>query len=196
MPEPTDIDKAKAAVSELLKNLSIGQVFCIDDIYAQQWTIEDVQVAQLEMEPPNLLAIMPELGATIPDDRDVRRQQFRLAWDKLTIDKQSDLSKKILTHTTSKDQPTPNDYGVATTLQEIIGQGRLVALSPADWQRQEAEIVAKAATLRSLVLFDQDLSLAGGSATGGMALIKNLLGKDTSANLLCGLLTHTATMAN
>jgi hypothetical protein len=196
MPELTDIDKAKAAVSELLKNLSIGQVFCIDDIYAQQWTIEDIQVAQLEMEPPSLLAIMPELGATIPDDRDVRRQQFRLAWQKLTTEKQSDLTKKILTHTTGKDQPTPNDYGVATTLQEIIGQGRLVALSPADWQKQEAEIVAKAATVRSLVLFDQDLSLAGGSATGGMGLIKNLLGKDTSANLLYGLLTHTATMAN
>jgi hypothetical protein len=191
-----NIDRAKAAVADLLKNLAIERVFCIDDVYSQEWKIEDIQAAQLELDPPGLLAIMPELGAGIPDDRAVRRQQFLQLWEKLEPAIQKDRAKKILELSRSKDEAIRDDSGVAATLQEIVGKDRLITLSPTAWEKEAAGIIAGTEKSRALVLFDQDLSEAGGSPTGGMALIKNLLADTKAGNLLCGLLTHTATMAN
>lgn len=196
MAEVANIEKAKAAVSELLQNLGIEQVFCIDDVYAQEWSIEDVQAAQLGLDTQGLLDIMPEFGTVVPGDRDVRRLRFGELWSDMDAATQQERGKRILALAASGDSASPNDHRVASTLQDIVGTGRLVPLSPAAWEKQELDVVGKAAAHRMLVLFDQDLSDAGGSKTGGMALVKNLLAKDTSGNLLCGLLTHTATMAN
>ena len=171
MPETTNIDVAKAAVADLFQNLAIQRVFCIDDVYAQQWEFEDIQAAQLELDPEGLLTIMPEFGAAIPDDRDVRREQFRQLWNRIDLATQSQRAKKILTLARSKDDAGRNDAGVATTLQEIVGKERLVTLSPTAWEKQAPEIIAGAANGRALVLFDQDLSTAGGSPTGGMVLV-------------------------
>jgi hypothetical protein len=155
-----------------------------------------IQAAQLELAPQGLLAILPEFGAAIPDDRDIRRQQFRQLWDRMDPATQEDRAKKILALARSKDADARDDGGVALTLQEIVGKEQIVTLSPNAWEKQAPEIIAATANHRALVLFDQDLSEAGGSPTGGMALIKNLLAKAEANNLLCGLLTHTATMEN
>jgi len=196
MAEMTSIEKAKAAVAELLQHLGIEQVFCIDDIYAQEWKLEDLQAAQLGLNAQGLLDIMPEFGAAIPTDRDVRRQEFRKLWEGLEFATQQERGKQIIALSIADDAASSNDYFVATALQDIVGTGRLVPLSPAAWEKQEPEVIKAAGAHRVIVLFDQDLSNAGGSQTGGMALVKNLLAKDTSGNLLCGLLTHTATMAD
>ncbi len=196
MNETTDMDRARAAVAELFQNLAIERVFCVDDVYAEEWKFEDIQAAQLELAPQELLNIMPEFGAAIPDDRDVRRQHFRQLWDRMDPATQQDRAKRILAFVRSKDEAGRNDDKVAATLQDIVGKDRLVTLSPTAWEKQGARILAGIANHRVLVLFDQDLSGTGGSQTGGMALVKNLLAKYGASNLLCGLLTHTATMAN
>lgn len=196
MVKAAGIEKAKLAVAELFEHLGIEQVFCIDDVYAQQWKIEDVQAAQLALDAQGLLAIVPEFGKDVPEDRDVRRQAFLKLWEGMDSPTRQERGKKILALAAAGDPTTPNDHVVASALQEIVGTGRLVPLSPAAWEKQEPEVVKAAASHRSLVLFDQDLSDAGGSRTGGMDLVKSLLAKDGSGNLLCGLLTHTATIAD
>ena len=190
-----NIDKARAAVADLFQNLAIGNVYCIDDIYSQEWKVEDIIAAQLELDTKDLLAIMPEFGTAIPDDNEVRRAQFRQIWEKMEPATQQERAKSIWALARSKNEAQKDDE-VATALQEIIGKDRLVTLSPTAWEKAELTIIAKSESQRSLVLFDQDLSDAGGSKTGGMVYIKNLLAKDAARNLLCGLLTHTATMVN
>jgi hypothetical protein len=196
MAEAPALVTARSAVSELLQRLGIDRVVCVDDIYARKWTIDDVQAAQLDLPAEELIAVLPEIGENIPDDRDVRRERFRQTWTNLDAAAQEDRAQKILGSARTKHAGGQDDPGDASILQEIIGAERLLQLAPDDWTNQEAQLLGTAAQGRLLVLFDQDLSQAGGSATGGMALVKNVLAKDASGSLLCGLLTHTATPQN
>jgi len=187
---------AHTAADGLLQLLGIAKVFCVDDVYAQRWSLDDIQAAQLELSAEQLLSIIPDLAARIPEDQDARREVFRAAWARLDGPAQEELAPKILTAARQKSPAVEDDTGDASVLREIVGRDRLVELAPAEWTKSEPQIMADAARERFLVLFDQDLSLANESATGGMAFVKNVLAKDPTGKLMCGLLTHTATIDN
>jgi hypothetical protein len=195
VPEMGAVDKARLAIAELLGILGIARVYCVDDFYLQRWTVDDVLGGQRKLSPEQLLGLMPQIG-NVPGDEDVRRETVRRAWEELNSAQRAELADRIMALAEPITPETENDAKAASRLQELIGEERLTELAPDAWEKNEPQALEAAAKAGVLVLFDQDLTQAGGSATGGMALVKNLLGKDTSGKLMCGLLTHTASKEN
>jgi hypothetical protein len=196
MSDTATIEKARAVVGQLMDSLCIHRIICVDDVYARRWTLDDVQAAQQELTPEEIQQLMPELRAATLDERDVRRAMFQRVWNELDDPTREERTKRILTAARTKRADGQDDSADALFLQEIIPEGRLRTISPSEWAAEEPRVIAGADQERVLVLFDQDLSDDGGSPTGGMALVQNLLGKSATENLLCGLLTHTVTISN
>jgi hypothetical protein len=195
MPELVPVETAKTAIAELLDFLGIEKILCVDDYYAPKWAIDDILDGQRKLNPQQLTAVLPHLGV-IPDDEDVRREMVRRLWERADSTEQAGLGDKIMALVHPSPAATEDDIKAASRLQELLGENRLTKLAPVDWERNEAQVLEAAARSCTLVLFDQDLSRAGGSATGGMTLLKNALAKDSSGKLICGLLTHTASKVN
>lgn len=194
MAETVAADKAKLAIAELLASLGIVRVFCVDDYYSQKWKLDDVLASQGSISPEQLVASLPLIGV-VPTDPEVRREEVRKAWERLGLAEQEAAALRIMSLAKVIPASMENDAKAASKLRDVVGE-HLTELSPAAWEKEEGEVLKEAAKSCCLLLFDQDLSGADGSATGGMALIKNVLGKDTSGRLICGLLTHTASPNN
>lgn len=195
MAEPAAIEAAKIAVAELLQKLGVSQVYCVDDVYEQGCTLDDLQAAQAQLSPEQLSGLLPEISG-VPDDADVRREKFRSAWEALDVALRQERAREIMAVARTTSPGTEDDAGDASILQTIIGTERLTELTPGEWEKKQAQVLAAAVEAPILLLFDQNLTEAGGSATGGMTLVKNVLAKASFGGVFCGLLTHTATPQN
>ncbi len=186
--------KAREAVSKLLHTMGISQVICVDDVYAQ--TLEDILPVLAELSPDELKRISSAIDEDITGDlpEEIRNERFRRAWGELESEKQRILSEQILAMASMKNPEDTDDSGTASILKELIGKDKLVPLSFSQWNEKQKGILDSSKTTKTLILFDQDLSMEGGSTTGGMALISNVLASDAADDLFCGLLTHTATI--
>src|SRR2546426_9187925 len=96
MPEVLATGKAKAAITELLGSLGIEKVYCVDDYYVQRLAIDDILAAQRKLAPEQLVGLVPELGS-VPDDKDVRGQILRRAWEQLNSTERAALGERIMT---------------------------------------------------------------------------------------------------
>ena len=190
--------KARKAVSELLQTMGISRVICVDDVYAQEHSVEDILPVLAKLPPDKLKRISSEIDEEIAGDLppEIRNEKFRRAWGDLDPEKQQILSEKILAMGGMKDPEDADDSAVASKLEELIGKDKLQPLSFSQWKEKRKEILDSSKTTKTLILFDQDLSLDGGTTTGGMTLIGSILASDAANDLFCGLLTHTATIDN
>ena len=195
MPESQepDIAGARLAVKAILEALHVTRVVCVDDIYEDQPTVEDVIVAASSLEPPALAELLPEFE-NIPDDQDILKDQVRHLWLQLDAATRADRADKILAAARlHDDSATEDDPGDASILNDLLPTGMLVTLTPKQWEEQQQTLVAQDRENRTLFLFDQDLSAKGGDEQGGIKIIAALLAKNANANMICGLLTHTIT---
>ena len=192
------LSTARETVDELLNTMEISRVICVDDVYAQKQTLEDILPILAQLSPDELNRISSEIDEDIAADlpEEIRNEKFRRAWGNLNSEKQQTLSKQILAMASTKDPEDVDDSGAASILEELVGEDKLVPLSLSQWNEKYEEILDSAKTTKTLILFDQDLSMDGGSTTGGISLISNVLASDAADKLLCGLLTHTVTIDN
>jgi len=95
--------KAHGAVADLLKTLEIKQVICVDDVYARRYDLADVQASQIDLPVDVLLTAMPELGDGVPEDREARREKFRVVWSALLPDIQAARGEAI--YVAARTQP-------------------------------------------------------------------------------------------
>ena len=196
MSEPQVIEQARTAVERILAALAVTRVVCVDDTYAEAPSVEEVLAVGSRLARNMLRDILPELGESIPEDADVLNQQIRYLWKTLDDKVRIERTKRIFAASRLQDGETTDDIGDASILSELIPQGRLVALSPKQWDTRREELLKEDAGSRTLFLFDQDLSETGGDVQGGMKIIASLLAREDPGNLICGLLTHTVTPEN
>jgi hypothetical protein len=197
MVDPKILAQAKDAVSELLASLNITQVVCVDDLFSPRVQLADVQAAQLSLPVERVIELIGENAPTLTEDVDIRREAFRRYWDGLEAPVQHDLGTRVLAAAgNGTSSILPEDVEAIDTLTALVGEDRVKKLAPAEWATKQAAILADAAASRTLVLFDQDLSAEPGQTkTGGIALIKNIVAATAAQSVMCGLLTHTVSLA-
>lgn len=197
MTEVLKREQAAASIRLLLDALKVRKVVCVDDLYGRPTSLEDVQAAQLCLSGAEVSEIVGAPETPFPDDVVVRRQRFRDIWARLDATEQQQLAKRILRAADRKDPGLQAQVEVADSLMALIGADRFEPVAPANWETYRRELLASAGEERTLLLFDQDLSMAGGSATGGIELVKNLIAEDKAGQkAICGLFTHTVTPKN
>jgi len=196
MSDEATVEAAKDAVSHLLKALGVTKVICVDDIYAKKPTVDDLLSAQASLREEELREIFDRPNDVFPEDRAVRRQSFQEAWAALGDTKQSEVASRVLAAAaTSASTPEPNDFIASSALSKIIGADVLSTVRPSKWTEVKNKLKAERAEGRTLLLFDQDLSGDGGAATGGIVLAQDALAdQEIGDRVMCGLLTHTATI--
>jgi hypothetical protein len=191
--DPQPLEQARAAVHKILETLQIGRVVCVDDTYADEPLVEEVVVAACTLDQGNLQEILSKFGASVPDDQDVLKEQVRRLWDSLDEPARLKFAKNILSASENFDDVETEDHIDAALLGDYIPTEMLLTLSPKQWEQRREQLLAKDAEVRTLFLFDQDLSKKeGGEADGGIKIIASLLAREDGDHI-CGLLTHTVT---
>jgi hypothetical protein len=196
MSDETTVEAARDAVAQLLKALGVTKVICVDDIYAKKPSLDDLLDAQASLREEELREIFGRPTDVFPEDREVRRQSFREAWAALNDTKQNEVASRILAAAAaSAPLAQPNDFIASAALAKIIGANVLSTVSPSKWTEVKSKLKSERAEGRTLLLFDQDLSGDGGAATGGIVLAQDALtDREIGDRVMCGLLTHTATI--
>ena len=196
MSEVEALVAAREAVAKLLVALGIDSVVCVDDVYARELSLEDLLVAQTALTETELREVFSKPDDVFPTDREVRRQSFREAWDALDAEGQRKAGALILALKARKLPDEPDDFVASSALSEIVGVSRLQTIRPSEWRSVKERIKAEHSSGRTLLLFDQDLGDGGGPA-GGITLATDALTDPLMGNrVMCGLLTHTVTIAN
>ena len=195
MADGQNIEQAQSAVKGILDVLKIARVVCVDDEYDDEVPIEEVVSSACAIDRAVLRELLPELGDNIPDDLDVLREQVRRLWTDLDAPTRSDRAERILRAAPRQNDEEIDDIRYALILDDLIPKDILLTLSPKQWKERRDALLTEDSEQRTLFLFDQDLSKAGGDPEGGIKIIASLLARDDSENLICGLLTHTVSPA-
>jgi hypothetical protein len=195
MNDEGTVEAAKDAVTRLLKVLKITKVFCVDDVYGREPMVDDLLDAQASLSEEQLREIFGRAEDVFPEDPMVRRQSFREAWVGLAVARQREVASRILAAAISASTEEPNDFIASSALTRLIGANILSTVRPSEWPEVKNKIKSERTEGRTLLLFDQDLSRDGGSATGGITLAQDALAdQEIGETVMCGLLTHTVTI--
>lgn len=197
MPENDKKKLTISSVSNLLRILSINNVYYIDDYFEEKIDVEPI-IGWLSDIADNVSEDIRRLFPEIPFESsyDVWTPIFISNWRHYstaeqrvkTIDLANYLKKNL-----SQDQ------GIVDSLPGLFPQETQPSLlSPSNWEIRKEEIINKAnPDNRVLCFFDQDLSLSNGFAEdgprSGIGLIKEIIDRQSQDNVICCLLTRTIT---
>lgn len=185
----------------VLSKLSVDKIYFIDD--AINLTTTDkatflglVQKVLAAGKIADLKKITLQNAIDFNTDEEVLIDHVNAVWDNINPGKQVKYYKHIYTIDGNPEAIT--DLNVSHHLNEFFNNGKLVSLTPTQWDEQRDEILnAIPADKKILVLFDQDLKLAPGRFTDqnikGEHLITELIGLPNGEKVIIGLLTHTIT---
>jgi hypothetical protein len=187
-----ELTEARAAVESMLSALAVGRVVYVDDANdSDRISLEIVIAAAQNLDPKLLLVAFPDLGDSIPDDMDVLTAKIRDVWGRLDPNVQAERGQAVVVAARRDDGNQPDDVADVSILSQLVPNTKLVSLSPAQWEKQENQLLQESKAQRTLFLFDRDFSGVGGDSDGGIKIIASLLAKKDTESLICGLLTHT-----
>ena len=192
MTEAQALASATKAIEAILSALNVQKVVCVDDAYDDAATIEDVLAGAAALTTEALRGVFPEIGDAKLDDPDVRAARLRAIWETLDAKKREERAEAVLAAARMVDGQDTDDLGDASVLHELIPKGKLLTLSPRQWEERKELLLREAPAQRTLFLFDQVMS-EGGDREAGIKIIASLLASNDSGALICGLLTHTVT---
>lgn len=187
------LEEARTAVEGILNALDVARVVYVDDANDESVSVEDVIAAAQGLDRALLLSTLPELGDSVPDDQDVLATKIREVWEQLDPAVQAERRQEVVVVARQHDSNETDDVADVSILSQLIPRGKLVSLSPAQWEAQRDQLLQDSKEQRTLFLFDRDFSDAGGDSEGGIKIIASLLARNDTESLICGLLTHTVT---
>ena len=191
MTDAKTLERAKVAVDKILSALDVVRVVFVDDENRDEPALEEALVAIPELSPNELLEIVPEFGPSVPDDADVRKDEFRHFWADWSTSVRRVRSEGILTAARLKNGRESADVADAALLHELVPRDALMSLTPGGWIERRDQLLRENTGHRTLFLFDQDMSKGGGDTEGGIKIIASVLADDHTGHIICGLLTHT-----
>jgi galactose-1-phosphate uridylyltransferase len=74
--------KAQRAIQELLEQMGVERVVCIDDLYAHETKLEDV-TGLIRSQDSEAVRTIPDLRTMSHDDEDITIERLRQQWDQL-----------------------------------------------------------------------------------------------------------------
>ena len=91
-----DLAQARTAVESILSALGVARVIYVDDANDESVSVEDVIAAAQNLDATLLLTALPELGDSIPDDRDVLTTKIRDIWGRLEANLQAERGEAVV----------------------------------------------------------------------------------------------------
>lgn len=185
-------------IATVLSGLNIKKVYFVDDavnlpmdkatfIGLVRTLIADNKIEQLrEIEIKNAIDFTQEMEI-LPD-------HINQVWDGIKPGKQSRYFKRA--YELAGEPEAIHDLNVSNNVKDFFAEGIVECLTPNDWvEQRDAIIGAIPAEERILILFDQDLKLAGSpfDVQKGEDLILELKGRNVSDKVIATLFTHTTT---
>lgn len=183
----------------LLALLKITKVFFIDDAINQDTgkeTFKGIVKSLIDSGQIDKLRAIKTTGIDFNTDDTVLMEHIDQVWDTLKQGKQLIYFEKVYTL-----EGTPQaimDLKVSNKLKDFFNSGQIEFLGPNDWDGKQDQIIAEITPgNKIMLLFDQDLKLAGGRYSDhhvkGEQLILELKQKAVSDKVIVSLLTHTTT---
>jgi hypothetical protein len=186
----TDLDTATAAIDQLFDALTIRRVISVDDLYAEEHTIEDLI---------GLLTATPAAAASIPElqdldlnvDPDIWHDRLKTQWDAIGPDRRLAVVQQV--RAVSGEQQDL-DKTVGGVLAELFAKYEFRPLTYAKWQAEKAQLLDAATMPNTVVLFDQSFTQEGQPEMAGLGLIQDAYARCRHHGLLCGLLSRNYTI--
>lgn len=196
MIEQDQIKEAGSACRQVLSELGIHRVICVDDTYESSPSLEDVIGAASSIDASSLKTLVPEIGDEIPEDISLLSEMLRRIWADLAGEDRAKRGRSIVAASRIQQRDGIDDVVNASLLEDLIPADILETLSPTEWQDREQALLQEAKASPSMLLFDRDLSESGGGPQAGIKIIASILSSEGMENSICGLLTHTVTPGN
>ncbi|RFM27141.1 hypothetical protein [Deminuibacter soli] len=185
-------------IAEILSKLSIKKVYFVDD--AIKLPIDKATfiglvrtiIGENKMDQLRELSIQNALDLTLEDD--ILPEHIDSTWDNIKPRKQLSYYKKA--YELVGEPQAINDLNVANNVKEFFADGVLICLTPNEWiDQRDAILQGLPEGERILVLFDQDLKLAGDpfTVTKGEDLILEVKNRNIPDKIIATLFTHTTT---
>jgi len=195
----THVVAAEPQTSEKLKNLldilNIKTVYYVDD--ENNLTDLDIQIVTGELEKIYGLGKEEELNVIHLDnwDRDLPKEgvieSIAQHWTGLDFEAKKGIYSQILKITDADN--IQSDFKRSTLVGEQMPAEIIKILSPAQWDEEKTKLKDKLNNnQRVLILFDEELKLAGAkyTSTRGQDLIVEVKKMDVQDKVICTLLTH------
>lgn len=197
--EEEDIDPALLeSIDAILSSLQISKVYFVDDAVNKQNDLDTfvglVQSVLAEGKQNELQAITIQSAIDFNTEEEVLIPHIKKTWESVPARKQINYFRRI--YAIAGQPEAINDINVSNRLKNFFKNGVLTCLTPNDWDEQVDAIIAEIPeNQRALVLFDQDLKLAGGRFTDdnirGEDLILETKQKAAAGQVVLTLFTHT-----
>jgi hypothetical protein len=190
-----DLQLAKQAIGNILKELKIAQVVYVDDVFEEKQDIAQIIgwfAEAYRKSPAETSSLVPDVSFGAPDE--VWRQELSNHWNRLNSNSQREIIVQLLR---MRSDQLSEDFDAANKMKSLFPKkANFVELSPSLWEQQRDTILDRAsAKARVLCLFDQDLSESEGftrsGARSGIGLIQDVIGRNAGIGVICGLVTHT-----
>ncbi|MDB4925939.1 hypothetical protein [Mucilaginibacter sp.] len=186
------------SIHAVLSSLQIGQVYFVDDAVNQQTDLATfvglVQSVLASGKIEELRAIPIQKAIDFQTDEQVLSAHIQQVWENVSPKKQINYFTRV--YAIAGQPEAIKDINVSNRLKNFFKEGVLNCLTPHEWDEQRNGIIAGiAAGQRILVLFDQDLKMAGGRFTDdnirGEDLILETKQQAGAGQVVLTLFTHT-----
>jgi hypothetical protein len=175
-------------------------VVCIDDEYAKPVLVEEVLplLAGLSFQVrAEILDELPDSSGFTYGDFSSLRDEMAGIWDEVEDGIKRDILAQLLIRADEgipEADTEPDDKKIdtiaAAVLRSLLRQQDFLPLSPTQWMKKKEELLAETTNVKTLFLFDYDLS-RDKVATDGFVLLQEVLRSEYSETAFCGLLSHT-----
>lgn len=148
----SELDTATAAIDHLFDALAITRVISVDDLYAEEQTIEEL--IGLLTDKPAAAAGIPELAdLDLTVDADIWHDRLKAAWDAIGADKHLPIVQQV--RAVAGDQEL--DSTVGGVLAQLFAKYEFRPLTLAQWQATKATLL-DTATMPNTVVFSTRVS--------------------------------------
>jgi hypothetical protein len=190
-------DTPEHVVGQLFDAAGIKRIVCVDDAYAA--TVDTLLVTLAGFTPEERASVFDAADGEFKEDG-VWQQRVRDKWEELEDEERASRVDKAYAIAGNTE---PVRKGAIHALRALLtqdGDVELLGLSLSRWRKQQGSLIGELEDKPALILFDQDFSHEGGSATEGERLIeeleKALKQQGASDGAYYGLLTNTVDVDN
>lgn len=183
-------EDAQKALAQLFESLDIKKIICIDDEYALPHGSEEAIGLIDRLGPEKANAILNNKVIRIHEERDIWVGPFGEWWAELSHNQRRLELYKLRSAAGEGKANETQDLFSAGSLAELFVGHDFRELSFSQWNDQKEDLLREARQTRTLFLFDEDLTRDGGTTTGGIELIRQVMASDEAQSAMCALLSH------
>lgn len=174
------------ALGRFLAAYGLNEIISVDDMYGERPSEAELQKLVDNLGTEIAASVFgSHLKVVLAEDMEVRDEQLRQAWAKLSIEKQTAIIDEMRAKTSSKDD---TDLVAKQRFAQLFANQKFRGLSLESWEKEKDTILATDRPL--LILVDEDFRKEGLGRTAGRAIVKEILKGSEPDKVMCGLVSH------